>query len=1234
MALTPFTFTFPDELADLGGNARRFQWNLQALRLLRELEDENRTPTPDEQRVLAHYTAFGSSELLQRAVTIVRHTGHYAPNDDLTGLISDEDAAAIARGALTQYFTPLPVAQTLGKLADRALDGVARPRILEPAAGVGMLVAALPAELRARAEITAIELDKATSRIFAHLHPDVRLYGAQGFEDTELPEDSFDLCISNVPFGGVRVTDPLFTRGEARLCRTLHDFFLAKMLKLTRPGGYVVVLTSYGTMDKKSSAVRSWLAGQARLIGALRLPNRVFIENSGSESGCDILVFRKYASDEEIAIADWIESRRCAIPQGEHIANAVTSQGMDYLTETMLGAPFVPGSPNVLGTYVSFLSRSVRGEEKAFYVLDAPTAPLAELIANRLAALPIEPIREAPITPAHPAPAGLQPVELVQIDPVATKHAARLTSAQAVFLATRTLIAAETEGDDEDVVNQRRAALNTTYDAFVAQYGPFHAPENQKVLGAAILEYPLLLALERNPVTSRGEVHVERAPIFTTRIAAPRRAPAPGRLSVEEALTWCLAERVQIDIPFIAELAHLTPDEAVSALSGRIYRDLSARTVSYLMKDELCSGNVRAKLAKARRLAAADPDAFAEHIEVLEAALPAPLARAQITLTLGNALVGPEHIAQFITSLIPEFTRPWESGTVTFHEEVNAWKIEPPRAARRSTAAQSAWGTERRNFFDIFDAVIHQRELVVRDTFENPDGSTYTKVNPQATLEANEVARRTRERFELWLWENEARASELERVYNAARNSHVERRFDGSHLQLVGLNTQGLRLGDADPHQKDVIWRILSTPATYIAHPVGSGKTLMMVAGIAESLRRGLAHKAAVVVPNSLVGQWAADILRFYPNLRVLAMTSKDFAKGRRQRFMATVATDSWDVVVMGTTTFTRLPLPRAIRRQFYAEEIAALRSYLHELDATDARPTSEKKRDRALKKIEARVEKLEAKLKAIDAGITRDDERLLNLTDLGFDMLIVDEFHLFKNLEFATGKTGIAGLPNGGSERAFDMWQKIRHFQARGHKVVVASATPIANTIAEAFVNMKYLQWELLRAQGLAHFDQWAAQFAKPTQSFELRPDAGGFRIVTRMAQFINLPELHQLTRQVVDVRLEEQLNLPRPKIITGRPIPIVMPASEQLRAYISELGARADAIKNGAVDPEEDNMLSISSDGRHAALDMRLVGGTRDAGNKLDLLAENLITRYRESTPWRGTQIVFCDLGTPKGR
>lgn len=802
-----------------------------------------------------------------------------------------------------------------------------------------------------------------------------------------------------------------------------------------------------------------------------------------------------------------------------------------------------------------------------------------DLVSSRLAAMPIIPVTAASVV--TPLTVGPRPVEMVTLHvSIPAKHQSRVDAAQAVFNAVRELINAEIEGDDDQTVARRRRSLNAAYESFGVRFGPFHTPENKKILAPVILEYPLLMALEVNPRVEQGRVIVDLAPIFSMRVSAPRReAGEPGSYSVEEALTWCLAERVTVDVDYIAALAGVSREDAVVALDGRIYRDLTATTERYVMKEALCSGNVRQKFAKAQRLCALYPEQFQGHVSVLAAALPTPVDRTQISLSLGNALVGPELITQFITSLIIDFTpQSGEKGSVEFHEDGNAWKITAPKRARHSAQATTEWGTSRRNFFDIFDAVIHQRELVVRDTFENADGSTYTKVNPQATLEAGEVARRIRERFEQWLWEHEDRAAELERIYNEERNSHVERRFDGSHLNLVGLNTAGLRLGgDADPHQKDVIWRILASQSSYVAHPVGSGKTLMMVAGMAEAIRRGMAHKVCVVVPNSLVGQWAADILRFYPGLRVLAMTSKDFEQSRRARFMATVATGSWDIVVMGTTTFTRLPLPRAVRRQFYQEEVDALRAYLHDLENNDDRPKSEKKRDRALKKIEDRAQKLEARLKAIDANIERDDERLYNLVALGFDMLVVDEFHLYKNLEFSTAKTGIAGLPSGGSERAFDMWQKVRFFQTRGHKVVVASATPIANTIGEAYVNMRYLQWNLLRELGLAHFDQWAAQFALPVQSFELRPDANGFRIVTRLSQFVNLPELHQLTRQVMDVRLEEQLNLPRPKIITGRPVPIVMPGSDQLKAYIAELGQRADDIKNGDVDPEEDNMLKI---------------------------------------------------------
>ncbi|NJM07396.1 DEAD/DEAH box helicase family protein, partial [Candidatus Gracilibacteria bacterium] len=749
-------------------------------------------------------------------------------------------------------------------------------------------------------------------------------------------------------------------------------------------------------------------------------------------------------------------------------------------------------------------------------------------------------------------------------------------------------------------------------------------------MGTAILEYPVLLALEVNPRMEAGKAVTDKAPVFSQRISQARRSPVAGSCTLEEALTWSLAEKAKVDLPLIADLAGVTPDEAAHGLAGRIYRELDAATERWVLADELLSGNVREKLALARRLATVHP-AFAAHIPALEAVQPALLTRAEIKVNLGVTWLPVAIIAHFIGTLVPDF-RSYD-GTVEFHAVMNAWKITAPRQARGSYAATQAWATDRRTFFDIFDALIHQRELVVMDEIEEEDGKIIRRMNQPATAAANAVADRIKEAFQNWLWADESRAQDLERRYNEQFNCFVERRYNGDHLAITGLNTTGLRTGDADPHQKDVIWRILAQQATYIAHPVGAGKTLTMLGGISEALRRGMARKVLVCVPNSIVQQWAADVLRFFPGLRVLAMTAKDFEKSRRRQFLAHIATGQWDIVVVGTTTFTRLPLPVAVRKQFYMEEISSLRQYLYEVYNTDMRSDKEKKRDRALKRIESRAQALEAKLKALDATVTREDEQVLNLVELGFDMLVVDEFHLYKNLEFSTTKTRVAGLPSGGSERAFDMWQKIQYFMRNGHKVVVASGTPIANTLCEAYVNMKYLQWNLMHELGIAHFDAWAAQFAEPTLSFELRPDASGFRTVLRMSKFINLPELHQLTRQVMDVKLEAELKLPRPQIITGRPVPVVIDASEQLVEYIRDLGNRADAISNGQVDPEEDNMLKITSDGRLAALDMRLVGGTRDAGNKIDRLVENVLARYHESAPWSGTQIVFCDLATPKG-
>jgi hypothetical protein len=1006
VACTPFYFDNPAELSDLGTNARRHQWNVGAITRLLALDEQQTDPTREEQLELAHYTANGSGELIQRAVKVVR--GKITPIEDYAGLISDAEATTMMRGALTQFFTPLQLALIIGRIADLATAGVERPRILEPATGIGMLIGSLSRSLRERSSIVGVELDRITSRIFAKLHPDIRFFAAQGFEDVELPEDSFDLTFSNVPFGSVKVTDPMFTRSERKLTGTLHDFFISKMMKLTRPGGFVVVLTSYGTMDKKTKDVRQWLASQGKLALALRLPNGMFAANSGSMSGCDLLVFQKYVAGEAQDLNPaWVESRRCVIPRGTNFVNAVTSQVMDYDTETMLGSLFTPGSSNVLGEYVSF-----QKGDKAYYVINAQEESLESLVETRLAEANLSPVVPQdgaaaaldellnPTSAANSAPEDISSREAAQYYMELfeglknSRHQARLEAARRVFTAYKRLVQAEQEYEDDEEPDRLRAELNVAYDEFKVFYGCFNSETNIKVLAPVILEYPVLLSLEVNATMVGSMMRAEKAAIFAQRVSAPRKRPTFGNYSLDEALIWCLAERVKVDIHYIAYLAGLTPDEVVDGLQGRIYREIDAARISYVVKDELCSGNVRSKLAKARRLASIYP-VFEQHVTALEAALPAPLTSSQISIELGNALVGPEMVSEFIDKIVPSFRS--EGGSVEFHESMNAWKITTPKRARASREAVEMWATKRRNFFDIFDAAIHQRELVVRDEWEDAEGKKHTRINPQDTAEANVVLNRVKAEFVTWLWSDMERTALMERRYNEERNSHVERRYDGSHLHLVGLNTAGLRLKDGDPHQKDVIWRVLSTHTTYIAHPVGSGKTLMMIGGMNESIRRGLARKVLVCVPNSIIGQWAADFLRFYPAMRVLAMTKKDFEKKRRQRFLALAATGAWDVVVVGVTTFTRLPLPKDVRRAFYTEEIESLRAYLHDIYNADG--GSEKKRDKALKRIEARVEKLEAKLKAIDAAIVRDDDRIANLAELGFDMLVIDEFHLFKNL-------------------------------------------------------------------------------------------------------------------------------------------------------------------------------------------------------------------------------------------
>ena len=1220
----------PDALSFTGAGDR-FAKNLAALQLVHDLEAQGRPASDDERLALAHYSAFGESALLNRLFRYDHGAGRYVLYDSYAAFLSAADARSLRQAALTAFYTPLDLIHAIWQAVLRlGLGDLECPRIIEPAAGVGHFISAMPPELRARAAITAVELDPVTSRILRHIHPDLTLHGGVGFEAVKLPSNGFDLAISNVPFGELAVHDPTV---PAALRSTVHDYFFAKALRLVRPGGLVVFLTSWGTLDKQARAVRTFLAEQAILLGAFRLPNGVFRRMSGSASATDLLILQKKAQPQpeqprwrDLAEADYPHATDPrAMTFGSRYTREIKDADALAAARVAVNQCWLDDPQRVIGQPLVVIN-----DQSLWLQVAPPAGDLAAALDARLAAL----LPSAIITPGAPdnlaiADDHVDPLPLHErraaqiaipvVGGVAQERAAGLA---AIYNAAKALIRAEL--NDEPGVDAARAALNATYGGFVLQYGVIHDPRNQRLFGD-LPELQFLLALECNPrrmPSGRWLADPER--IFRERTLRPQRAALPGTLTPTDALLRCLDERGTLDISFIASLAGQTPAALLDALGERVYR--IPGTDAYEMADIYLSGDVRAKLQDARAWAARDP-AFARNVTALEAVQPEPLGPRDLIVNLNAFWLPGEVVSAFIRSLLPAW-----AGEATYRSALGEWLLtDPGHSGAFAVEATTRWGTPRADAISILQASLRGVPITVYDVITVGDRERRV-LNPAETVAAQEKQQAVAQAFAQWLWEDAGRTERLCAIYNTRFNSVRMRRYDGEHLSFPGITSHLLRDGDLANYQKGAVWQILQSPSTLLGFAVGGGKTFTAIAAAVEARRLGLCTKALAVVPNSLVGQWASEARRLYPGINVLAMAPEDFERQRRGIVLSRIATGDWDLVVIAHTSFTLLPLSARLVSDFRDKETDRLRAYLEELRATAA--TGDEKR--SLKQIERAVTKLEQRLQTMADAIARDSARTITWEELGIDMLIVDEAQAYKNLSVPTRLTNIAGLPSAHSQRALDMRIKTWDLLRRRRKVAFLTATPIMNTIGEAYVMQLYLQETQLEAVGIHHFDEWVSLYAQPKMAFELRPDGSGFRMNTRLATFVNLPELSSMWRQVLNVRTKAQMGLPEPSLVTGKVIPVVIPPAPALRRYVQSLAARADAVRSGRVDPTVDNMLRVVGDGRKAALDIRLVvpKAPRPRQSKIAALVANVAHLYRVFDAQQATQLVFCDLATPKGR
>ncbi|MFV9506456.1 MAG: hypothetical protein AB4911_18050, partial [Oscillochloridaceae bacterium umkhey_bin13] len=876
MAALPF-FLAPADLS-FAGSADRFHKNLAALQLVHELETTGRAATDAERLVLAHYSAFGESALLNRLFRYDPTTHRYALLPAYAAFLSPDDARALRSAALTAFYTPLDLIAAIWQaVIQLGLDHLEQPRILEPAAGVGHFISAMPPNLRARAAITAVELDPVSARILRHLHPDVTLHAGIGLEQTDLPPAWFDLVISNVPFGAFRVHDP---HVPPALCHQIHDYFIAKALHLVRPGGLVVCLTSWGTLDKQAQAVRTFLAEQATLLGAFRLPNGVFASTSGSASATDLLILQKKPQPAP-ETPSWLATTPVDYPRssdarpmttGSRYSSPISDPDQLAAAHITVNQYWCDQPASVIGE-----PRIVVHDQSLWLHVAPPREPVATVLAHRMREL----LPRAVIHPADDHEDASTPV-LRDAIPLVDRRAqpiamprlggasqARATGLATIYNAAKALIRAELQ--DDPTTDAARATLNQVYTTFVAAYGVIHDPRNQHLF-RDLPELQFLLALECNPRrTPSGRWLADRERIFTMRTIRPQRSVAPGSRSPDEALLCCLDARGTLDLDYIATLAGLTREQTIAALGTRIYRIPGSPT--YELADVYLSGDVVTKLRDARAWAARDP-AFQRNVTALAAVQPTPLGPAEIRVNLGAFWLPDAVVTAFIQTLLPDWT-----GTAHYRAALSDWLLsDPGNRGAAAVEATTRWGTPRANAMTILEASLRGVPITVSDLVIR-EGRERRVLNPAETVAAQEKQQAIHDAFQSWLWEDPARADDLCARYNARFNATRLRAFDGSHLSFPGITTTLLRDGDLAPHQKDAVWQILQSPSTLLGFAVGGGKTFTAIAAAIEARRLGICRTPLAVVPNHLVSQWANEARRLYPGINVLAMAPEDMRK-------------------------------------------------------------------------------------------------------------------------------------------------------------------------------------------------------------------------------------------------------------------------------------------------------------------------------------------------------------------
>ena len=1194
-------FRITNDAIGIGGAKEKFRNNMTAINLLHELEIENRLATPEEQEVLSRYVGWGGLSM-----AFDEHNAAWAEEfKELYASLSPEEYRAAMESTLTAFYTPPVVIKAMYGALDRL--GFSQGNILEPSCGTGNFFGLLPESMQ-NSKLHGVEIDSLTGRIAKQLYQKANI-AIEGFEKTNLPDNHFDVVLGNVPFGEIRVNDSRYNAQKF----LIHDYFFAKALDKVRAGGVVMFITSKGTMDKASPEVRKYIAQRAELLGAIRLPDNTFKANAGTEVTSDILILQKRDRVMDIE-PDWVHL--------DTDENGVT-----------MNRYFVEHPEMVLGEIKMESTRFGTFEPVCKVRKDIP---LSELLSNAVQRINgeipeldngVDEISDEQELSVHADP-NVRNFSFTLVDgrvyfrendrmhPASVSMTAenRIKGLIQIRDCVRKLIEYQTEDYPEEMICTEQENLNRLYDVYTAKYGLINSRGNYLAF-ASDESYFLLCSLE--VLDDEGNFK-RKADMFTKRTIKPHREVTSVE-TASEALALSIGEKARVDLPYMEQLTGKTQAELVQDLQGVIFKVPNCEPVSYVAADEYLSGNVRNKLTVAELAATNDPE-LAVNVDALKKVIPKDLSAAEISVRLGATWIPQDDIQRFVMELLTPSSYAAGRLKVRYTPINGDWFIENKSSDMGNVKADSTYGTKRASAYRIIEDTLNLRDTRIFDYVYDEHGNKKAVFNAKETTAAQAKQEVVKQAFQDWIWKDPERRNRLVRYYNDTFNSVRPREYDGSHITFGGISPEiTLR-----PHQVNAIAHILYGGNTLLAHKVGAGKTFEMVAAAQEGKRLGLCQKSMFVVPNHLVGQWASEYLRLYPSANILVTTKQDFETGNRKKFCGRIATGDYDAVIIGHSQFEKIPMSIERQREQLEKQLDDIERGIDDVQASKGEQFTVKQLMKTRKAIKTKLEKL---------NDTKRKDTVIDFEQLGVDRLFIDESHFYKNLYLYTKMRNVGGIAQTEAQKSSDLFMKCRYLdEITGNRgTVFATGTPVSNSMVELYSVQRYLQYDTLAQNGLQHFDSWASTFGETVTALELAPEGTNYRAKTRFAKFYNLPELMQMFREVADIQTADMLKLPVPTVNYHN---IKTKPSEIQTEMVASLAKRAEKVRARLVEPNIDNMLKITNDGRKLALDQRMIDPMLpdDPESKVNACVDNVYRIWEEHADTKATQLVFCDLSTPK--